>query len=198
MIEPDPPNLELTLRAAPEGGGYLADLRLRQSDSAADVEVAAALPVAIDLAALRAEEADARAYGELLQKMLFGDRGMSEAWARVAGYVQGANTGLRIRLRFDPSADVLHGVRWETLPNPATGLPLCRSQRVVFSRYLGTADLSRVERPKQPSLRALVVIASPSDLEDYNLAPIDVEAELARVREALGDLPQVTLAPPPF
>ncbi len=43
-------------------------------------------------------------------------------------------------------------------------------------------------------LRALAVVANPSDLADYNLAPIDVEREAARATQALGQIPTTILA----
>jgi hypothetical protein len=38
-------------------------------------------------------------------------------------------------------------------------------------------------------LRALVLVASPSNIGKFQLAPFDVEAVLSGVKEALGEIP---------
>jgi hypothetical protein len=43
-------------------------------------------------------------------------------------------------------------------------------------------------------LRALVLVASPSNLGKYQLAPFDVETALSGVKEALGDILYEVLA----
>ena len=47
--------------------------------------------------------------------------------------------------------------------------------------------------PRSASQRALVVVAAPTDLADYNLATIDTDGKLARACTALGDIPLNTL-----
>jgi hypothetical protein len=187
--------LELILRGA--GDGHAADLRFRAPESAGDADLALGVPVAFDLAALLAMANDWPAYGQALTAQLFAQPLMREAWATVRGFMQGANTLLRLRLRIDPGADALHALRWELLQDPLSGRFLCRSERVLFSRLLDTADMASLAAPAATALRALVAVANPSDLEEYNLSPVDVAGELARARAALGDLPTTLCAGPP-
>ena len=184
--------LELTLRAHDDG--HTADLRFRAPNSAADSDLALGVPVVFDLPCLLALSNDWMAYGRELTAQLFADSRMQMAWTRVQGFIQGAKTTLRLRLRIDSGADDLHGLRWELLQDPATGRPLCRSQRVLFVRFLDTSDLAAIVPPAHDHLRALVFIANPHDLTKYHLDSVDVAGEIARARVALGDLPTTVLA----
>jgi hypothetical protein len=185
-------DLELTLRHRHDSI-YTADLRLRAADSAADSDLVSDIPTQLAPAELLSSILDTAEYGSRLTEMLFADPRMREGWARVRGFAQGANTTLRVRLRLDATAEELHSLRWETLQDPASSMPLCRSERVIFSRYLDCDDLTRVRIAARPALRALVAVANPADLEDYNLAPVDVAGEVARIRLALGDIPLTVL-----
>jgi hypothetical protein len=187
--------LELTLRDV--GDGHAADLRFCAPDSAATADLALGVPLSIDPPALLALTNDWPAYGRTLTNQLFADPRMREAWASARGFVQGANTPLSLRLRIDPGADALHALRWELLLDPASGMALCRSERVRFARTLDTTDMSPLTLPARADLRALVLVANPTDLEEYNLTPVDVDGELARARAAFADLPTAVLARSP-
>ena len=64
------------------------------------------------------------------------------------------------------------------------------NQNIYFSRYLSSLDWRPVHLRPKSLMRALVAIANPSNLSEYqNLAPIDVEGELNRARQALGAIP---------
>src|SRR5262249_34828351 len=66
---------------------------------------------------------------------------------------------------------------------------------ILFTRYLASQDFHRVTIKPQADLKALVFIANPTDLADYEgLAPIDSAGELARAKSALGNLAVTTLA----
>lgn len=188
--------LELTLRAQSDSRAT-ADLRFRAPGSVADADLALGVPVALDPHALLALSSDWLAYGRVLTRQLFAEAPMREGWARVQGFAQGAGAPLRLRLRIDRGADELHALRWELLQDPATGRPLCRSERVLFARSLDSDDLAPLATPALAALRALVVVANPHDLAAYRLAPVDVPGELARARAALGDLPTTFLAGAP-
>jgi hypothetical protein len=103
---------------------------------------------------------------------------------------------MRVRLVVGPSAPKLHSLRWETLLDPESGNPLSTSENLVFSRYMSSLDWRPVRLRSKGELRALVVIANPSDLPEYNLAPINLEAEFERARQGLGPLP-ITVLPNP-
>jgi hypothetical protein len=74
-----------------------------------------------------------------------------------------------------------------------SGQVLCRSERLLFSRYLDTDDLSRVRQRERPELRALAAIANPPELARFGLAPVGAAAEAARVAAAVGDIPLAVL-----
>ncbi|MCB0236562.1 MAG: hypothetical protein KDG58_20445, partial [Anaerolineae bacterium] len=83
---------------------------------------------------------------------------------------------------------------WETLADPQRDRPLFSDEQVRFARYLSSDDWTPVAPLPRGDLRALLAVASPNDLADYNLADIDVASELARARVALGDIPAVDFA----
>ena len=111
--------LELILRVA--GDSHAADLRFRAPDSRAESDLLLGAPVAFDLAELLAMANDWPAYGMALTAQLFAQPLIREAWATVRGFMQGANTLLRLRLHIDPGAEALHALRWELLQDPLSG-----------------------------------------------------------------------------
>lgn len=185
-------DLELTLRRLADGM-TAADLRLRAPDSSRDSELALGVPVALDPDELLFLALDTDAYGRALTAQLFGDPRLREAWVKASAFAQGAGAAMRVRLRIDPGADDLHALRWETLRDPAADRLLCRSERVIFSRYLDTDDLGRARQVTRPALRALAAIANPPELARFNLAPVDAAGERARIAAALGETPVTTL-----
>src|SRR5262249_16523730 len=96
---------------------------------------------------------------------------------------------LRLRLFVGPSAPELNNLRWETLRDPQTDQWLLTSETVLFSRYLSSMDWRPVHLRPRGSLRALVVIANPSDLARDQLTAVDVAGELKRAGEGLGTIP---------
>jgi hypothetical protein len=179
------PTFELTITAL-----TAAEARFTAPQHAERVVV----PIALDPEALAALLLDPETYGAALTAQLFDDQRLSDAWlqARALALAGGA---LAVRLRLDPADAALHALRWETLRDPVDNQPFALSQRVRLARTLdggaGFAPLPLVPRPA--SLRALVVVAAPSDLADYRLAAIDADGELARARAALGDIPLTAL-----
>lgn len=181
-------DLELSLRRQGDGS-VAADLRLRAADSSRDTELAVGVPARLDPDELLFLALDPDEYGRALTAQLFGDPRLREAWITARSFAQGAGATLRLRLRVDPAADDLHALRWETLRDPVGGQSLCRSERVLFSRYLDTDDLSRVQQRARPALRALVAVANPPELPRFGLAPVVAAAEVARVAAAVGNMP---------
>ncbi|RPH57190.1 MAG: CHAT domain-containing protein, partial [Chloroflexi bacterium] len=102
--------------------------------------------------------------------------------------------GLRLRLFVGSDAPELHPLHWELLRDPDTNFLIATSQDILFSRYLSSLDWRPVRLKPKSEMQALVVVANPSDLEANHFAPIHVEAELARARQALDDIP-VTAIP---
>lgn len=62
------------------------------------------------------------------------------------------------------------------------------NERILFSRYLSSANWSRVRLRPKADLRVLVVVANPSDLADYGMSTLDVAGEIQRAKAGLGDI----------
>ena len=172
---------------------YVANMRFAFPKKKVDARLTRNAVVQIDFQELLAYSFDPDTYGRLLTEMLFADVQMREAWRRVRGYIDGTETPLHIRLNIDPSAEALHTLRWETLHDPMIESPLGMSERMLFSRYLVSADLVHVPVLPKTSLKALVAVANPTDLRRFNLTPIDGDAEIQRVTNALRDIHVETL-----
>ena len=183
-------DLELSLREVDAGEGrFAAELRLLLPGGAAEARLLEPPPpvVRLDPGPLLGLRADPAAYGALLSERLFADPRLREGVARARAAAAGAGAALRLRLRLDPAAAPLHGLAWETLQDPDGGGFLFTSERVLLSRYLDAADLTPPAPRRIGALRVVVAVAGPADLERFGLAPVDVPAEVARVRVALGD-----------
>jgi hypothetical protein len=196
-------DLEIGLhRHDPES--YSVEMRFTPPDSDAEVRlVRGDLATAqFDLAALRELALDPAAYGRALGQGLFGDVTDSEVrtafdQARVAANSQGVP--LRLRLFIGPSAPELQGLNWEMLADPAKDTALLTDEHIFFSRYLSSFDWQPVRLRPRTALRALVVIANPSDVSSYQprgvpLASVDVAGELERARAGLAGMTLVELA----
>ena len=137
------------------------------------------------------DEIDIDEYGSRLGKMLFVD----ETGATSPRRSMQAISPVHLRIAVDTHAPLRYQeIRWETLCDPGSGRRLTTSQNVRFSRYLSA------DRGNQPAvlartdmMSALVVVANPSDNGRYaagaaELAPIQVDRELDRAKEALGHM----------
>lgn len=171
------------LRAS--GGAYDVQMRYECEGSLTPM-VQAHAP--IDLQALEEAAAsdDPSAYGAELFRQLFCTSELRERLddARRKSAESGAPLRLRLYL-VSPAADVLQGLQWERLCDPATRQPLLLEDRLLFTRYLGSGRWMPVHLRPRSALRALVVVASPNDLEQYGLRPIDAAAEVARAKDGL-------------
>jgi len=103
--------------------------------------------------------------------------------------------GLRVLLVVEDSE--LRTLRWERLCAPKDGHWdfLRLDQGLPFSLYIQASTDRRFSPIGKRDLRALVLAASPENLGQYRLEAFDVEASVAGVREALGEIPCDVLAP---
>lgn len=188
-------DLEISLRRR-YGGLYDIDLRFSQPGSDADIRLVEETPaIELDVKALRQHHLNDQNYGEELSKQLFGDPKMLEAFNKARSSVQSKETALRVRLFIDPNAIELHSLRWETLRDPENpAAHLLTGENLTFSRYLSSFDWQPVRPRARGALKALLVIANPTDLDPAELAPVDVEGELARAKTSLGDIELSVLA----
>jgi hypothetical protein len=186
-------DVKLALRRR-DAEGYSVELSSTQPDS--DAEIVSEQPgvAQLDRGALQQLEADPLAYGQALSQALFASPHILADFSAARAAADAAEASLRLRLQIDANAPELHGLRWETLRDPAGDRPLILGQRVRFSRYLASADWRRVQLRPRSALRALVAVAAPAGLEKFGLAAIDAAAEVERARAALADLPVAALA----
>jgi hypothetical protein len=175
-------------------------IELRGSVPKEDVDIRVVRPTdSPDLAALRQLVADDRAYGRLLTDGLFGNPDIREQFGKALAAANAQDLPLRIRLFIGPSAPDLHDLHWETLQDPESYDLLLTNERVLFSRYLSSLDWRAVTVRPKAQVTAVLAIANPTGLASWRadgreLAPIDVEVELARATSALGRVKLSTMA----
>jgi putative transposase len=184
--------LEISLRHR-LGEIYSVDMRYRPRDSDAE-EAPLKNPLELQFypEKLRALNDDPAEYGRCLTGMLFPDdkQEVITALNSVRANVGGAE--LRVRLYLDPNAIALHEFRWESLRDLANDAPLFTSENLWCSRYLSSSDWRPAKPRSKGELRALVAIASPTNIAAYGtLDPVDSAGELARAKKALGEDIQV-------
>jgi hypothetical protein len=183
-----------------EAETYTVELRVSRPDSDAETRVSSRFPVGqIDLEAIRRQKFDVEALGRLLAECLFAESKLRTAFAEARAVADAGNLALRLRLFVGPSAPELQVLYWEALRNPDDGAPLFTGERILFSRYLSSADWRPVRRRPKAALHGLIVIANPTDVETYQpggraLTSLDVAAELARAKAGLQGVECVELA----
>ena len=175
---------------------YAIELRFTQSESDADTRLLRSVPLLqFDFDVLREQSLNDARYGQLLTWALFADPAVQAAFAQARSNAEAFDVPLRLRLFIGSGAPELQNLRWETLRDPQNrDVPLFTSEQILFSRYLSSFDWRPISLRAQADLRALVVIANPAGLEEYQLSPVDVKEELARAKTGLGNIGVATLA----
>lgn len=182
--------IDVELFIQPAGAVYSASIRVATPESEADSFLATNVPIALDRGVLLALTLDSTSYGRELTTQLFTPgSALIVAWRDACRFAEGGNRPLRLRLHLAANATDIHDLRWETLHDPLTDAPFATDGRLWLARYLQSADLRPITLEPRPALSALLVVASPHDLTNYGMAEIDVEGEVGRVRQALGNLP---------
>ena len=191
-------DLEISLLNRDESS-YSVDFRFMDPDSESEVRLQQGKNAFAEFDFQKLSESlyEPEVYGKLLSEFLFSDPDVKSAFENARVRVQ-SDPGkiLRFRLLIGSNAPELHRLHWEMLRDPQDGSPLCTDENLLFSRYLSSFDWRPVRLQAQGSLRALVVISNPLDLVKNKLAPIDVDAELQRAKQALGDISVTTLPEP--
>jgi hypothetical protein len=129
--------------------------------------------------------------GAMLLHWLFSDDALKTAWANA----RGQKPQRRIRLRIDEGAPELHQIPWELLRDVGEGgvaRDLAASDATPFSRYIAGSWIPGSPILRRP-IRALVAVANPSNLADYQLAPIDPDAEFKLLQDAVAGNTKVEL-----
>ena len=173
-----------------DASSYTVEFRYSQPASEADIRIGSDQPaqVNIDLDGLKRLANTPSAYSQKLTESFFADGAIQSAFAQALASSQSLGTPLRVRLMIGPSALELHSLRWEMLQDPNDNSSLSTSENLLFSRYLSSLDWRPVNLRAKGDLSALVMVANPLDLDDYDLAPVDVEGELERAETGLGVL----------
>jgi hypothetical protein len=177
-------DLELGLHRY-ETGTYTVELRFSQPGSDADIRLGQGERILFSLDPATLNDLLPEEYGQVLSDALFASANLKSAFTQAVTGSQAQGANLRLRLLIGPSAPELHAVHWETLHNPQDNSPLTTNQNIVFSRYMASLDWRPVRLQPRGTLTALTAVANPSDLENYKLAPIDSDAELALARAGL-------------
>jgi hypothetical protein len=192
---------ELLLRIARQHkdarGAYRVDLSFTSPGTSAPTELDPG-QTCLDLTILGEVLNDVDEYGDRLTRALFADADIRSGFESACALAASTQLPLRLRLQIDADAPELHGLRWETVRD-LHGNSLATSEQILLSRYLRSPDWRRVSLKSESQLRALVVIASPTGLDQYRpegvpLQPLDVAAELQRAKDALGDIVVTSLA----
>ncbi len=143
---------------------------------------------------------DIPAYGNALSQALFTELPIRDTFLQALTIASRLKVSLRLRFVLDASLPQVHALLWETLIDPRdTSLPLTQrgtlatNQDMLFSRYVSGAHWQPVTIPPRSDLRALVVIANPTNIEQYHgLSPIDVQAEQCLAQDSLQGIASVT------
>ena len=181
-----------------DASSYTVEFRFNQPNSEADIRIgqdqAALATIYPD--ELNKVAHDVAAYGKKLTEYFFASPTVQTAFAQARASTQTLDAPLRMRLLIGPSAPELHNLRWETLRDPQDGSPLSTSENLLFSRYLSSLDWRPVRLCSKGKLTAMVMVANPSDLAEYNLAAVDIAGELERAKGGLGEIPLKALPEP--
>ena len=187
-------DLEISLHRH-DASSYAVEFRFSQPESDADIRLGVGKPALaqFDFDALNSKAHDPAAYGQTLSQSLFADPAIQTAFGQARASAQSLDVPIRLRLLVGPSAPELHRLRWETLRDPQDNSPLFTGESLLFSRYLSSLDWRPVRLLPKADLRALIAVANPSNLEEYDLAPVDVAGEVSRARAGLGDISATAL-----
>ncbi len=190
-------DLEISLRHS-SGDDYALEARFQLTASAAHDHLISGAPpqVRLDFDLLTERQLTPDAYGATLSQAFFADSRVVEALVKARAQAESRNIPLRLRLHLATDDGAIHALRWETLQVPNITDPLACSERILFSRHLDSTDMIPLQIGPRDALRVLLAVAGPPStaLARYNLAPVDVSAELTRIQSALGDLPTAIVA----
>ena len=127
----------------------------------------------------------ARAFGSRLYGAVFATD-VGRQWARSVDAAERDNLGLRLRLRLSEAPE-LADLPWEYLYSPTSDDFVVLSSWTPVVRYI-SLDKGAPPLRVAPPLRMLAMVSSPTDYP-----PLDVEAEWARLDEAMGGVVEAGL-----
>jgi SIR2-like domain/CHAT domain len=194
--------LEIGLRwKTAENGHGVFDVNLDFDDPAdtGDRRDYGEVPVKIDPLGLAQHVANDDRYGNELRDRLFRSEKVADFFRRARRVGERGGIPVHLRLLVDPDAPApFHAVRWESLRDPDDGTRIAVRRNMLFSRFLNSDNWDVVSPPPKHDLKALVVIANPSDIGEFGdgepLTKIDVDDERERACEALRRMEVVELS----
>jgi len=171
-------------------GEYTVEFRFSHPGDDSDIRLSTGRHevVHFDIEKLSELQLDPNEYGQILSNALFAPSDFKQALLDAIAISESNDVPLRMRLFISSSAPELHGLRWELLQNPRDNTPIATDQNIAFSRYMASLNWRAIRMHPKGNLRALLVIANPSDLSQYNFASIDVNAEIARAQSGLENI----------
>jgi hypothetical protein len=177
--------LEIGIASLDQAGQYQVELRFASPKDDAERTPARGVGALDPQELLALEDSPGNAYGDALADGLFADSEIRAKYGQFKAAVEGAGDAMRVKLFVDRSAPELHRLRWELLTDPDTKQPLATSERILFSRFGSSSDWRPVRLRAKTGLTALVAVSSPGNLDQYGLAPVDVDGEVSRARAHL-------------
>jgi len=166
-------------------------LRARSSDEDDDYFPAGHrwITIKIPQAALFDSSTDLTAYARKLTAALFRQDTIRDAFVRELGAAESHGRILRVVLACDHEDISLHALRWELLHHPLKQAApyLALHGRVLFSRRLFSTERRRRPVLHRARIRTLIVIAAPTNLPEFGLAPIVVADELVAADPLIND-----------
>lgn len=178
--------LELKLECV-QADVYQVELRFINPGSEEETTPKRALCSLNPLALLPLQQ-NPKAYGETLTDQLFHEQEIRSFYSQVKAAIESADQYLRIRLLVGSSAPELHALRWELLVDPDSKAQIATSEKLLFSRFMLSQDWRTVRLRPKAALQALVAVSAPSNLDKYNLAPVDLDGEIHRAQAALNGI----------
>jgi formylglycine-generating enzyme required for sulfatase activity len=176
---------------------YGVDLRFTTADSEKEKIASGTTSLFTDDPAFRELSLDPAAYGAYLAGQLLAEPALASFFDGVRVASQSGDGTLHIRLHIRSDAAELHNLRWETLRLPggaSTYAVTLTGENLTFSRYLDSRDWRPVRPRSAADIRALIVVADPSDAARFGLAPVKSDQELAAARASLGEITTADLA----
>lgn len=186
----EPADLEIKLRRR-STRSYTIELSYTQSLS--DVPVQYTGRSQFDHTLLRGLHSDPIAYGQRLGTMLLGDPKLAQAFAQARSAALASGYSLRLRLDFPPEAIELQLLRWELIRDPLTGVLLSVDEHIWLSRYVPSTDWQPVRLRPRSDFKAVVAIASPTNLPQFKLALVPFKNERDRAQLLLRDISTTVL-----
>ncbi|BAY91236.1 WD-40 repeat-containing protein [Microchaete diplosiphon NIES-3275] len=131
-------------------------------------------------------------YGTFLGKAIFKEE-IRDAFVSA---LRDSDATVRVLLFIEAEDKEIRTLRWERLcANIDDGWHLLSlEQRTPYSLYIPAITDRRFPPIGRRDLRALILVASPQEIERYKLDSFDVEAAVSGVRQALGKIPCDVLA----